>query len=127
MLLSFSSSLFSSSFCSSSLYSSQQFSEEKDLNHFCIERIQVYQFIENNELKEYNDNLIKTFHQEKQLLQQQSKQEEIKYQFKEEIQYVEYFTNIFPIFGHCAELKENPQDFEQLRANFKYRREFYVI
>ncbi|MBQ2133090.1 MAG: hypothetical protein II202_03280, partial [Bacteroidales bacterium] len=39
----------------------------------------------------------------------------------------EYFTNIFPIFGHCAELKENPQDFEQLRANFKYRREFYVI
>ena len=39
----------------------------------------------------------------------------------------EYFTNIFPIFEHCAELKENPQNFEQLRANFKYRREFYVI
>ena len=39
----------------------------------------------------------------------------------------EYFTNIFPIFEHCADLKSNPQDFEQLRANFKYRREFYVI
>ncbi len=39
----------------------------------------------------------------------------------------EYFENIFPIFGHCADLKENPQNFEQLRSNFKYRREFYVI
>lgn len=39
----------------------------------------------------------------------------------------EYFSNIFPIFGHCADLKGNPQDFEQLRSNFKYRREFYVI
>ncbi len=39
----------------------------------------------------------------------------------------EYFSNIFPIFEHCADLKRNPQDFEQLRANFKYRREFYVI
>ena len=44
---------------------------------------------------------------------------------KEEIS--EYFSNIFPIFEHCADLKENPQDFEQLRSNFKYRREFYVI
>ena len=44
---------------------------------------------------------------------------------KEEIS--EYMSNIFPIFGHCADLKENPQDFEQLRSNFKYRREFYVI
>ena len=39
----------------------------------------------------------------------------------------EYFSNIFPIFEHCADLKGNPQDFELLRANFKYRREFYVI
>ena len=39
----------------------------------------------------------------------------------------EYFTNIFPIFEHCADLKANPQNFEQLRSNFKYRREFYVI
>ena len=39
----------------------------------------------------------------------------------------EYFENIFPIFGHCADLKANPQNFEQLRSNFKYRREFYVI
>ena len=39
----------------------------------------------------------------------------------------EYFTNIFPIFEHCADLKENPHDFEKLRSNFKYRREFYVI
>ena len=39
----------------------------------------------------------------------------------------EYFQNIFPIFEHCADLKDNPQNFEQLRANFKYRREFYVI
>ena len=38
-----------------------------------------------------------------------------------------YFTNIFPIFEHCADLKQNPQNFEQLRSNFKYRREFYVI
>ena len=44
---------------------------------------------------------------------------------KEEIS--EYFSNIFPIFEHCADLKNNPQDFEQLRSNFKYRREFYVI
>ena len=39
----------------------------------------------------------------------------------------DYFENIFPIFGHCADLKSNPQNFEQLRSNFKYRREFYVI
>lgn len=39
----------------------------------------------------------------------------------------EYFSNIFPIFEHCADLKANPQNFEQLRSNFKYRREFYVI
>lgn len=39
----------------------------------------------------------------------------------------EYFENIFPIFEHCADLKSNPQNFEQLRSNFKYRREFYVI
>ncbi len=39
----------------------------------------------------------------------------------------EYFENIFPIFGHCADLKDNPQDFELLRSKFKYRREFYVI
>ena len=39
----------------------------------------------------------------------------------------EYFQNIFPIFEHCAELKQNPQNFELLRSNFKYRREFYVI
>ena len=39
----------------------------------------------------------------------------------------EYFQNIFPIFGHCADLKMNPQNFELLRSNFKYRREFYVI
>lgn len=38
-----------------------------------------------------------------------------------------YFSNIFPIFEHCADLKANPQDFEKLRANFNYRREFYVI
>lgn len=38
-----------------------------------------------------------------------------------------YFSNIFPIFEHCADLKESPQNFEQLRSNFKYRREFYVI
>ena len=39
----------------------------------------------------------------------------------------EYFQNIFPIFGHCGDLKQNPQNFELLRSNFKYRREFYVI
>ncbi len=39
----------------------------------------------------------------------------------------EYFNGIFPIFEHCADLKENPQNFEKLRSNFKYRREFYVI
>ena len=39
----------------------------------------------------------------------------------------EYFQNIFPIFEHCAELKQNPQNFELLRSNYKYRREFYVI
>lgn len=39
----------------------------------------------------------------------------------------EYFQNIFPIFEHCADLKQNPQNFELLRSNFKYRREFYVI
>lgn len=39
----------------------------------------------------------------------------------------EYFENIFPIFEHCTDLKTNPQNFEQLRSNFKYRREFYVI
>jgi erythronate-4-phosphate dehydrogenase len=39
----------------------------------------------------------------------------------------EYSQNIFPIFGHCEDLKANPQNFELLRSNFKYRREFYVI
>ena len=39
----------------------------------------------------------------------------------------EYFQNIFPIFEQCADLKTNPQNFELLRSNFKYRREFYVI
>lgn len=39
----------------------------------------------------------------------------------------DYFQKIFPIFEHCADLKENPQQFELLRQNFKYRREFYVI
>ena len=39
----------------------------------------------------------------------------------------EYFQNIFPIFEHCVDLKQNPQNFELLRSNFKYRREFYVI
>ena len=39
----------------------------------------------------------------------------------------EYFNGIFPIFEHCADLKGNPGDFEKLRSNFKYRREFYVI
>ncbi len=43
-----------------------------------------------------------------------------------QIQIAEYFGNIFPIFEHCADLKANPQNFEQLRSNFKYRREFYV-
>jgi hypothetical protein len=43
------------------------------------------------------------------------------------IKLYQYFENIFPIFGHCADLKSNPQNFEQLRSNFKYRREFYVI
>ncbi|MBR2477627.1 MAG: 4-phosphoerythronate dehydrogenase [Bacteroidales bacterium] len=38
-----------------------------------------------------------------------------------------YFNGIFPIFEHCADLKGNPGDFEKLRSNFKYRREFYVI
>ena len=42
-------------------------------------------------------------------------------------QIAEYFGNIFPIFEHCADLKAHPQNFEQLRSNFKYRREFYVI
>jgi len=46
---------------------------------------------------------------------------------KTQIDISEYFTNIFPIFEHCADLKANPQNFEQLRSNFKYRREFYVI
>ncbi len=43
-----------------------------------------------------------------------------------QIQIAEYFGNIFPIFEHCADLKTHPQNFEQLRSNFKYRREFYV-
>ena len=44
-----------------------------------------------------------------------------------QMQITEYFENIFPIFEHCADLKADPQHFEQLRSNFKYRREFYVI
>lgn len=34
--------------------------------------------------------------------------------------------NIFPIFEEDFKLKSNPQNFEQLRSNYKYRREFYV-
>ncbi len=34
--------------------------------------------------------------------------------------------NIFPIFEEDFKLKENPTNFEQLRSNYKYRREFYV-
>lgn len=34
--------------------------------------------------------------------------------------------NIFPIFEEDLKLKSNPQSFEQLRSNYKYRREFYV-
>lgn len=35
-------------------------------------------------------------------------------------------TAIFPIFEESRELKENPGDFEKIRSNYKYRREFYV-
>lgn len=46
---------------------------------------------------------------------------------KDQYEISEYFNGIFPIFEHCADLKGNPDDFEKLRSNFKYRREFYVI
>ena len=46
---------------------------------------------------------------------------------KDQYEISEYFNGIFPIFEHCTDLKGNPDDFEKLRSNFKYRREFYVI
>ena len=35
-------------------------------------------------------------------------------------------TGIFPIFELDRQLRDRPQDFEQIRSNYKYRREFYV-
>ena len=35
-------------------------------------------------------------------------------------------VEFFPIFEDDSALKENPQSFEYLRSNYKYRREFYV-
>lgn len=35
-------------------------------------------------------------------------------------------NNIFPIFDMDKLLRENPEKFEQIRSNYKYRREFYV-
>lgn len=43
---------------------------------------------------------------------------------KEEI--CRQLTGIFPIFGDDYNLRSNPAEFEQLRSNYKYRREFYV-
>lgn len=35
-------------------------------------------------------------------------------------------TGFFPIFEDDSNLRQNPHDFEKLRSNYKYRREFYV-
>lgn len=35
-------------------------------------------------------------------------------------------TDIFPVFEESRGLKDNPGDFEKIRNNYKYRREFYV-
>ena len=38
----------------------------------------------------------------------------------------EQLSGIFPIFEDDYKLRSNPCDFEFLRSNYKYRREFYV-
>lgn len=38
----------------------------------------------------------------------------------------EILNHIFPIFEESAALKNHPADFEKIRSNYKYRREFYV-
>ena len=38
----------------------------------------------------------------------------------------EQLVRIFPIFEDDYNLRSNPRDFEYLRSNYKYRREFYV-
>ncbi len=38
----------------------------------------------------------------------------------------EILNNIFPIFEQSRILKNAPVDFEEIRSNYKYRREFYV-
>lgn len=43
---------------------------------------------------------------------------------KEEI--CKQLTGFFPIFEDDYNLRSNPADFEKLRSNYKYRREFYV-
>ncbi len=35
-------------------------------------------------------------------------------------------TDIFPIFEDVLDLRKNPENFEKLRSNYNYRREFYV-
>lgn len=38
----------------------------------------------------------------------------------------EVFNNIFPIFEEDGKLRNFPSDFEKIRSDYKYRREFYV-
>ncbi len=38
----------------------------------------------------------------------------------------EQLTDIFPIFDDVLDLRKNPENFEKLRSNYNYRREFYV-
>lgn len=38
----------------------------------------------------------------------------------------ENLNNIFPIFEESKLLRDSPADFEKIRSNYKYRREFYV-
>lgn len=38
----------------------------------------------------------------------------------------EQLTDIFPIFELDSDLRNNPENFEKIRSNYNYRREFYV-
>ena len=44
----------------------------------------------------------------------------------EQAEICDVLTGIFPIFELDRQLRDRPQDFEQIRSNYKYRREFYV-
>ncbi len=42
-------------------------------------------------------------------------------------QVCEQLTDIFPIFDDVLDLRKNPENFEQLRTNYNYRREFHYV